>query len=87
MNRLEQIGQRFQKARERAGLTKMQASELSGLCPVTIWRMETGRTGLNLLGALDLALVYGASLDDLCTGGTGAVINQTDDASALPDLS
>lgn len=55
----------FKKAREKAGLTVLQASRALEVSPVAVYKWEDGRTAPDSRRLPDIAKLYGCTVDDL----------------------
>lgn len=56
---------RLKQARKEAGLTQMQVAEALNTAQFQIHKYETGKQEISLARAIDLADLYGCSLDYL----------------------
>lgn len=65
MDLLHAVGQAIRLAREHAGLTQQQLSELSGVHVVSLSKVERGATEARLLTLDALAIALSLSLSDL----------------------
>ena len=70
------IGQRVARARRDRGFTQEQLSEVIGIEPVTLSRLETGHRALSLTTLSRIATALEVDLGDLLD--TGRVLPRTD---------
>lgn len=57
---------RLKEARENAGMTLLRVATAVGTCVTYIFKLEAGETVPNIKRVVDLADLYGVSVDYLC---------------------
>jgi transcriptional regulator with XRE-family HTH domain len=68
------MASRLKKARLRSGLTQAQLAESAGLSESTIAAAESGRRSVRLENLVEMCRALGTTVEQLVTGGEGAVM-------------
>ena len=64
------LGERLKKCRTEKGLSQEQAAELIGVSRQAVTKWENGQSVPSSKNLLELAALYGLSVDELATGGS-----------------